>query len=156
GRRLDNPQPAGDVQIDVVGGDRQPATRIQHRGDHRQPGSIPPHDGSARRPEECRGKQSLNLDEHRPRALDAGEYSRAADWPDAYLDFAVILARAGRCRTSAEKQGRGVRDLDEAAIAHLEDTDLVGSAKAVFYRAQNAELVPALALEIEHGVDHVL
>ena len=55
-----------------------------------------------------------------------------------------------------EEQGRRVRHLGEAAVAHLEHADLVGRAEAVLDRAQDAELVAALALEIEHGVDHVL
>ena len=38
---------------------------------------------------------------------------------------------------------------------HLEHADLVRRAEAVLDRAQDAELVAALALEIEHGVDHV-
>ena len=61
-----------------------------------------------------------------------------------------------RRRTTGEKQGRRVGHLDQAMIAHLEDADLVGGAKAVLDRAQDAELMPALALEIEHGIDHVL
>ena len=50
----------------------------------------------------------------------------------------------------------GVGDLGEAGAGHLEDADLVGRAEAVLDRAQDAKLVAALALEIEHGVDHVL
>ena len=55
-----------------------------------------------------------------------------------------------------EEEGRGVRHLGEAGAGHLEDADLVGRAEAVLDRAQDAELVAALALEVEHGVDHVL
>ena len=39
---------------------------------------------------------------------------------------------------------------------HLEHADLVGGAEAVLGGAQDAEGVAAVALEIEHGVDHVL
>ena len=39
---------------------------------------------------------------------------------------------------------------------HLEHADLVGRAEAVLDRAQDAEMMAAFALEIEHGVDHVL
>ena len=59
-------------------------------------------------------------------------------------------------RTPSEKQSRGVRDLDEATIAHLKDTDLVGGPKAVLDRAQDAELMPSFAFEIKHRVDHML
>jgi hypothetical protein len=43
----------------------------------------------------------------------------------------------------------------QPGAGHLEDADLVGRAEAVLDRAQDAELVAALALEIEHGIDHV-
>ena len=55
-----------------------------------------------------------------------------------------------------EEERGGVGDLGEAGAGHLEDADLVGGAEAVLDRAQDAELVAALALEVEHGVDHVL
>ena len=90
---------------------------------------------------ERRGRdERLDLDEERPRALDAGEDRRAGD-------AAVALG---------EEERRGVGDLGEAGAGHLEDADLVGRAEAVLDRAQDAELVAALALEVEHGVDHVL
>jgi hypothetical protein len=41
-------------------------------------------------------------------------------------------------------------------VGHLEDADLVGGAEAVLHRAQDAELVAALALEIQRRIDHVL
>ena len=56
----------------------------------------------------------------------------------------------------AEEQLGGVGDLAQALGRHLEDADLVGGAEAVLGRAQDAEGVAAVALEIEHGVDHVL
>ena len=59
-------------------------------------------------------------------------------------------------RAVGEEQGRRVRHLGEPAVAHLEHADLVGRAEAVLDGAQDAELVAALALEIEHRVDHVL
>ena len=66
--------------------------------------------------------------------------------------------KCGRCcrRTPGEKQSRGVRDLDEATVAHLEDADLVGSAKPVLDRTQDAKLMPPFALEIKDCVNHVL
>ena len=56
----------------------------------------------------------------------------------------------------AQEQRRGIGDVRQAAVGHLEHADLVGRAEAVLHRAQDAELVAALALEIEHRVDHVL
>ena len=47
-------------------------------------------------------------------------------------------------------------DLPEAAIGHFEYADLIGRSEAVLHGSQDAELVPAVALEIEHGIDHVL
>ena len=62
---------------------------------------------------------------------------------------------AGR-QPVAEEQLGGVGDLAQAVGGHLEHADLVGGAEAVLGRAQDAEGVAAVALEIEHGVDHVL
>jgi hypothetical protein len=86
------------------------------------------------------GDQRLHLDEERPRALDPGEDHRAG----------------GRAVAFGEEERRGIGDLAQAVAGHLEDADLVGRAEAVLHRAQDAELVAALALEVEHGVDHVL
>ena len=84
--------------------------------------------------------QGLDLDQQRARALDAGEHRGARD--------------AGLAL--GEEQRRRVRHLDQAALGHLEHADLVGGAEAVLDRAQDAELVAAVALEVEHRVDHVL
>ena len=56
----------------------------------------------------------------------------------------------------AEEERRGVGDLGQPRAGHLEDADLVGGAEAVLDGAQDAELVPALAFEVEHRVHHVL
>ena len=45
---------------------------------------------------------------------------------------------------------------DQAALAHLEQAELVGGAVAVLHRPQQAQGVVAVALEAEHGVDEVL
>jgi hypothetical protein len=50
----------------------------------------------------------------------------------------------------------GVEDLDEAALAHLEDAGLRGRAEAVLQRAQRAVGPLALAFELQHAVDEVL
>ena len=56
----------------------------------------------------------------------------------------------------AEEQLGRIGDLAQALVRHFEDADLVGRAEAVLHRAQDAVVVAAFALEIEHGVDHVL
>ena len=60
-----------------------------------------------------------------------------------------------RSRSDKEELGR-IGDLLQSGAGHLEDADLVGRAEAVLHGAQDAELVRALALEREHGIDHVL
>jgi hypothetical protein len=41
-------------------------------------------------------------------------------------------------------------------LAHFKNADLIGGAKPVLDRPQNAEPMTAFSFEIEHGVDHVL
>ena len=57
--------------------------------------------------------------------------------------------------TFRQEQLRWVGNLDQSAIGHLEHADLVGRSEAVLHRAQDSELVPALAFEGQNGVDHV-
>ena len=52
--------------------------------------------------------------------------------------------------------GRGVLDLHQAAVAHLEHADLAGRAEAVLERAERPVGALALALEAEHAVHQVL
>ena len=66
-------------------------------------------------------------------------------------------AEPGRGLSRSERNSaEGLATSARPRAGHLEDADLVGGAEAVLDRAQDAELVAALALEIEHGVDHVL
>jgi hypothetical protein len=58
-------------------------------------------------------------------------------------------------RSPEEEFGR-IGDLAQPLVRHLEDADLVGRPEAVLDGAQDAVVVAALALEIEHAVDHVL
>ena len=114
--------------------------RLQHRQHHRQPARFPADDGAARRAERRGRDQRLDFDQHRPRALDAGEHRRARR----------------RDVAAGEKQRGGVGDLGEPGAGHFEHADLVGGAEAVLGRAQHAEGVGAVALERHHRVDHVL
>ena len=59
-------------------------------------------------------------------------------------------------RRSARNSADGFGTSARPAFGHLEHADLVGGAEAVLHGAQDAELVAAVAFEIEHGVDHVL
>ncbi len=113
---------------------------LQYRQYHRQPARIPADHGAARRAERGRRHQRLQFDQHRAGALDAGEYRRA------------------RCAQIAlgEEQFGGVGDFAQAQARHLEHADLIGRTKAVFHRAQDAELLRAFAFERQHRIDHVL
>ena len=116
------------------------AARIDDGEQHRQAVGIPADHGAARRAEPGGHHQRLDLDQDRPRALDAREHRRSRR----------------RGQPVAEEQLGGVGDLAQAFRRHLEHADLVGGAEAVLGRAQDAEGVAAVALEVEHGVDHVL
>ena len=140
GRRLGDAVAAGDVEIDVVRGEAHAAMGLEHREHHGEARLVPADDGAARRAERRGRDQRLDLDQHRPRALHAGEDGGARR-------LGVALA---------EEELGWVGDLAQALVRHLEDADLVGRAEAVLHRAQDAEMVAAFALEIEHGVDHVL
>ena len=62
---------------------------------------------------------------------------------------------ASRSRWSRNR-AEGLATSLQAQRRHLEHADLVGRAIAVLDAAQDAEGVAGVALEIEHGVDHVL
>src|SRR5438132_522634 len=49
GGRLDDSQAAGDIEINIVGADREPAAGVEHRGDHREARRIPADDRPPRR-----------------------------------------------------------------------------------------------------------
>src|SRR5438477_282174 len=83
--------------------------RHKHGQHHGEPVGIPADHGMARRGEGGGRHQRLDLDQDRPRALDAGEHAGARD-------MAAPLA---------EEQRRRVGDVGEAAIGHLEHADLV-------------------------------
>src|SRR5271163_432985 len=154
-RRLGYTQATSNVEINVVGADREPAARIEHRDDHREPRAVPANNCPPWGPEQSRRDQRLNLDQHRSRPFDAGENRRAAElpglrWIGCMIAFGRRWLRA-RALTPAEEQCRGVWHLDQPAVAHLEHPDLVGGAKAVLDGAQNAKAMAAFAFEIEHG-----
>ena len=57
---------------------------------------------------------------------------------------------------SDRNSSEGLATSPQPPAGHLEHADLVGGAEAILDRAQDTELVRALALEREHGIDHVL
>ena len=73
-------------------------------------------------------------------ALDGGDDHRARDAGTAV----------------GQEQPAGVGHRVEAAVGHLEQAELVGRAEAVLDGPQQSQGVVAVALEGEHGVDHVL
>jgi len=87
-------------------------------------------------------------------AAQAGTTRSTAACTSSSIGFMTALTGAG-APFGQEQLGR-IGHLDEPAIGHLEDADLVGRAKAVLYRPQDAELMSPIALEIEHRVNHVL
>jgi hypothetical protein len=54
-----------------------------------------------------------------------------------------------------QKQGRRIQHFRQTTIGHLKHTDLVGSPEPVFHPAQDAKLMPAIALEMQYRIDHV-
>ena len=111
----------------------------QHREHQREAVAVDAGRRAARRDDLGRRDQRLHLDQQRP-----GSLHRAEDH------------RAGRRAGLAHEARRGVGDLDQAALPHLEDADLAGRAEAVLERAERAEGPLPLALEVKHAVDQVL
>ena len=111
----------------------------EHREHERQTVAVDPGHDTPRRLELGGRHQRLDLDEQRSRPLH-----RAQD--DA----------AGGPRRLGHEPRRGVEDLHQAVVAHLEHTDLVGRSKAVLDRAHGPVGALAVALELQHAVDQVL
>ena len=72
-------QAAGDVQIHVVHRQLQPAARLQHRQQHRQPPGIPADHRAPRRAAGIGRQQHLDFHQHRARAFQPGEHRAARD-----------------------------------------------------------------------------
>ena len=60
------------------------------------------------------------------------------------------------CACRDRKIADGFLHLPQPLLGHREHADLVGRAEAILDRAHHAEAAAGLALEIQHGVDHVL
>ena len=111
-----------------------------HGQQHGEAIGVPADHRASRRAEPRGNHQRLDLDQNRPRPLHAGEYRRSG-------------AEASR---SPRNSSDGLATSRRPSDGHLEHADLVGGAEAVLGGAQDAEGVAAVALEIEHGIDHVL
>ena len=98
-----------------------------------------PVDDAPRRHELARRHQRLDLDQQRPRALHRREHDAAR-----------------RARRLGDEAGARVEHLDEPAVAHLEDADVVRGAEAILQRAQRAIGALLLALELQDAVHEVL
>ena len=120
--------------------EREPGALGEHREQEHDALQVGAVRGAAREAEARRRDERLHLDQQRPRALER--------WDD---DAARHAAAA-----LLEEHARGVGDLAQSGVAHLEDADLVGRAEAVLGRAEDPEGVEALALQVEHRVDDVL
>ena len=117
---------------------RQPL--LEHREQQRDAAGIDADGGPSGHGEPRARHERLDLHQHGTATLQRREHGRA-----------------GRARGAlGEKRGRRVRHLDETALRHLEHAHLVRRAEAVLHRAQHAQRVRAVALEVEHRVDEVL
>ena len=141
GRRFAHAQAAGDVQVDVGRRSAAAPARVSSTAS-----SI------ASRPE----SQPMTDRRGEPPGLGASRAwisTRTGRVPSRPANTAAagdVAAAFGK------EQGGGVGHLGEAVFGHLEHADLVGGAEAVLHRAQDAELVAAVAFEIQHRVHHVL
>ncbi|MNN10635.1 hypothetical protein D3C81_1235650 [compost metagenome] len=122
----------------IMGGNT--AVAVQHRQQHGQAVLIQAQGHPARVGQVAVIDQRLHLDQHRPGALPGGHHHTAR-----YFFLGTV-----------EEDRRRVRDLFKATVGHAEDAQFVDRAKAVLDRPQKAQAAIGLALEIEHGIDHVL
>ncbi len=112
---------------------------FQHGDQQRRSVVIEPLRHSPAGPEFCARNECLYLDKHRPRAFHTDRDDRAGGAFGAFL----------------QEELRRIADSDEATAGHLENADLIGGAETVFRRADNAVVVVAVALEIQHRIDYV-
>ena len=125
------------VHVETLGGD--PGMPVQDREQHVQPALVDPHRQPARRTGRL-VHQRLELDQQRPGALAHHRHHAPRDV-------------AGSPRE--EDRGR-IADLPQPRFGHREQADLVRGPETVLDRPDDPEPPVRLALEIEHGIDHVL
>ncbi len=113
---------------------------VQHRQQHRQPVLFeakcdPPWIG-----QRALIDQGLHLDQQRPGTFPGDQDATARDL--------LFVAR--------EKDRRRITDLAQPLVGHRKHPQFVDRAEAILDRANQTKRTSALALEVEHGVDHVL
>jgi len=112
---------------------------LEHGKDHREPRIVPSDDGPPRRAERRLSHECLDLDQERTGALQSCKNG----------------CTGGGGGPVAKEKGRWIGNLHEALSRHFENADFIGRPEPVLDRAQDSVLVRPVALEIEHGVDHV-
>src|SRR6266550_3301138 len=138
--RLLHPHSANDIQEDIKLRERQACALVKHCQEQRQPPRIETRADALWSSVAGFGRESLNLDEHRTRALQ--ERSDGA---------------AGRIVESIAEEKLGwILYSDQSFLRHPENADLVNASESVLGRAKDPVLQHSLAFEVEHGIDDVL
>ncbi len=132
--------PADHVEEYVLIVGRDATVAVQHRQQHGQAVLIQAQGDAARVAQVAGVDQRLHLHQHRPRAFPGGHHDAA-----------------GHCLLRAcEKDRRGVGHFLEALVGHAEHAQFVDRAETILHRPQQAQATVGLALEIQHGIDHML
>src|SRR6202171_5063226 len=140
GCRLAQSHPARGVDEDIVLSEVEARPPLQHRDQHVQPVEVDPVDRPARRTEAARSRGTLELHQQGAGPLKRNIY-----------DVADLAQRA-----VLQEGPAGVADLVHAAVAHLENADLIGGTEAILLAAQDPEAMVPLTFEVEDSVDDVL
>ncbi len=139
-RRLADAQAADDVREHVAVARSESAMPVQHREQQPQALRIESLREPPRRLRLRAIDERLNLHQHGPRTLASHERDAAGH----------------RRRVPREEDRRWILDLAKALLAHHEETHLVRGAEAILDGAHDSKAAAEIALEIQHGVDHVL
>ena len=139
GRGLLHADAADHVDEHVLVAHRHAAVPVQYRQQHGHAVAFQPDRDPARVGQRRRIDQRLHFHQQRAGALARDHHAAAR-----------LLRRAG------QEDRRRIGHLAQALVAHREHAQLVDRAEAVLERAQHAEAAARVALEVQHGVDHVL
>ena len=138
GRLLD-PQPANDININVLSCQVQPHAFLHDSDQQGDPVSFHPIRHSPWDGKGGRRNERLQFDQNRAGTFKTGDHNGAR----------------GLLGTFGEKPCGRIGDLGQSGIGHFEDADLIGGTKAIFHGAENPVGLPLLALEIKHGIHDV-